>query len=102
MKKYSELHHQENGDLASNVPDKIKKLERLKRDKDKVEMEDNMKALVMKINIGDWICFMANNELIISEVKYIEQELVHTFYVTNKGKVPLGNVKEVRGKNGQD
>lgn len=49
-------------------------------------------------NVGDWICFMTGNGLVISEVRYVTEGTLFINYVTDAGTVHEPDVLESRSE----
>ena len=50
----------------------------------------------MKATTGDWIRFMRDSRLVITEVGYVHTRFGWEYYVTDKGEVKEDAVLEVR------
>lgn len=51
------------------------------------------------VNVGDWVCWMKNGELVIGEVRYIRGRPITTWEkqaITSCGVVDVQNILEVR------
>jgi hypothetical protein len=48
--------------------------------------------------VGDWICFMTANGLVISEIRYVTDGILYINYITDAGTVHESDVLECRSK----